>query len=57
MKTACDLDMYPNWANFFVQNVDDKIKIQVEKETNENEKEWRKCLKNVSVCYNGSQES
>ena len=36
-------------TNFFVQNVDDEIKIMIEKKVNQSEKEWEMCLKEISM--------
>ena len=36
-------------TNFFVQNVDDEIKIVIEKKVNQSEKEWEMCLKEISM--------
>ena len=49
MRMACDLDVNSDLTNFFVQNIDDELEIVVEKKTNQSEKEWGKCLKEISV--------
>ena len=36
-------------TNFFVQNVDDEIKIVIEKKVNQSEKEWEMCFKEISM--------
>ena len=46
---ACDLDVNSYLTNFFVQNIDDKIEIVVEKKVNQRENEWGKCLKEMTV--------
>ena len=49
MRMACDLDVNSDLTNFFVQNIDVEIEIVVEKKINQSEKEWGKCLKEISV--------
>ena len=44
---ACDLEVNSDITNFFVQNIDDKMEIVVEKKVNQSEKEWGKCLKKM----------
>ena len=46
---ARDLDVNSDLTNFFVQNIDDEIELLVEKKVNQSEKEWGKCLKEMSV--------
>ena len=57
MRMACDLDVNSYLTNFFVQNIDDEIKIVVEKKFNQKENEWGKCLKEMSISYQGNRES
>ena len=54
---ACDLDVNSYLTNFFVQNIDDEIEIVVEKKFNQRENEWGKCLKEMSISYQGNRES
>ena len=49
MRMACNLDVNSDLPIFFVQNIDDEIEIVVEKKVNQSEKEWGKCLKEMSV--------
>ena len=58
MRMACDLEVNSDITNFFVQNIDDKMEIVVEKKVNQSEKEWGKFLKKCPSIYcQGNRES